>query len=475
MTSNRQAHAAARSRPHGTWARLKFDRPADDRLRLVAPLVADLRPLVREPVGEALVVLAPVPSQRPPAPVLLAVFRGLGARSLSRPSRASADGSGSGGSASLLKASGSGVEEGQGKTVRRVGAHLGEQPDRGEHVVVVHHDRGALGQLPAALEVGAGAAGRGPARRRPAGRAAAPRPTRPAGRTSRRSLPLRSTTRPSGLTTTRRPARVPPQRQAGRGPGEPLVARRASCVGRRAGTPGRRGASRGRLGAGRRARPPRPSATARQRIPRSPSTVRVTGVARPPRAPAPASSGSSSTTECTSVVAPPTSTTTTSPSAASGPASTSTPVSTTSGVAPGPSRAKSARALRCLPPITWAQEHLPDRGPGAVRREHPDPRHHVVGEHVRRPPAAGSRATSSRASTLPATTTGPRPADRASAAGGRRAATLGVAAVGAADQQHDVRPVVRQRRQRRRRRAPPATTAPPGRRWTAPPGGRPRR
>ena len=89
--------------------------------------------------------------------------------------------------------------------------------------------------------------------------------------------------------------------------------------------------------------------TALHRMPRSPSTVRVTRVGATTWRASPTSSGSSSTTECTSVVAPPTSTTATSPVTS---ASSSTPVSTTSGVGPVTIRVNASDADRCLPPIT---------------------------------------------------------------------------------------------------------------------------
>ena len=144
------------------------------------------------------------------------------------------------------------------------------------------------------------------------------------------------------------------------------------------------------------------------------------------------------------MVAPPTSTTTTSPApgcSASRPrASSSTAVSTTSGVAPRTIAVKSARCDRCLPPITCAQEHLADRGPRAdPGASTPICGHHVVGQRrtaCRQP--SSSAATSSRASTLPATTTGPAPPGAGQRAGAGQQ-HLGVAAVGAADEQHDVR------------------------------------
>ena len=83
------------------------------------------------------------------------------------------------------------------------------------------------------------------------------------------------------------------------------------------------------------------------------------------------------------------------------------------------------------------QEHLADRGPGRVGREHADPRHHVVGQHVRdiaqdvRDLVAGLDVAGDH--------------DRAGPAGldqvvGGSEQRVGVAAVGAARQQHHVRP-----------------------------------
>ena len=119
-------------------------------------------------------------------------------------------------------------------------------------------------------------------------------------------------------------------------------------------------------------------------------------------------------------------------------ASSSTPVSTTSGVAPRTIAGSRRRGAEVLAADHVGEEHLADRGPGAVGGEHADPRHHVVGQHVRAP-SPRIAATSSRASTLPATTTGPRQPASTSARAAREQ-RLGVAAVGAAGQQHDVGP-----------------------------------
>ena len=108
-----------------------------------------------------------------------------------------------------------------------------------------------------------------------------------------------------------------------------------------------------------------PRLTALQRIPRSPSTVRVTGVVATTSRERPASSGSSRTTEWTSVVAPPMSTTTTSsPDSA---ASTSTPVSTRSGVAPLHHRGEVGPRAEPLPADHVLEEHLADRPPRRAR------------------------------------------------------------------------------------------------------------
>ena len=60
------------------------------------------------------------------------------------------------------------------------------------------------------------------------------------------------------------------------------------------------------------------------------------------------------------------------------------------------------------------EEHLADRAPGRLGCQHADPRHHVVGQHVRRPRVPRRSATAPCASTSPATTTGPLHRARAS-------------------------------------------------------------
>ena len=187
--------------------------------------------------------------------------------------------------------------------------------------------------------------------------------------------------------------------------------------------------------------------TAFQRIPRSPSTVRVTGWVATTSRPRFASSGSSSITECTSVVAPPTSTTATSPCSA---ASTSTPRSTTSGVAARTRRAKSGSRDRFFPPITWARNisRIAARAPSGANTP-------ISGTTL----AAGTCGTSASASTedtrpcaslLPASNDRSTPAVPCQHRGGLLD-DRGVPAVGSAEEQHHIRPVGAQRRQRRRR------------------------
>ena len=216
--------------------------------------------------------------------------------------------------------------------------------------------------------------------------------------------------------------------------------------------------------------------TALQRMPRSPSTVRLTGTVAITSRPSSAASGSSSTTECTSVVAPPTSTTTTSPapgrSASRPPASSSTAVSTSRGSRPGPSG--EVRPLRqVLAADHVAQEHLPDRGPGRGRaraRRSAGPRCRPGRAACRRRPAARRpRAGRPRCPRpRPARASGPRravaQASRTSALPPSVPPTRSTTSGSAGAQR--ARATRRGRRWRR---------APPGRRWTARPGARPRR
>ena len=96
-----------------------------------------------------------------------------------------------------------------------------------------------------------------------------------------------------------------------------------------------------------------------------------------------------------------------------------------------------------LPPMTWRRKAARIAARAGLGRDDADLRAaRCRRATVGRPVAASSAAASSRASTLPATTTGTAcavTADRPWRAGRRCAAALRVAAVGAADEQHDVR------------------------------------
>ena len=144
--------------------------------------------------------------------------------------------------------------------------------------------------------------------------AAGPHRSRRAGRP--RGGPCRSA-RPRGRRG-RRPRATGRRDGAGRGWPPPWRSARprrrsASVVGRKSGSAVRRTAAGWRSSSSSPASCPASQVlTALQRIPRSPSTVRVTGVVATTSRESPASSGSRRTTECTSVVAPPMSTTTTS-------------------------------------------------------------------------------------------------------------------------------------------------------------------
>ena len=135
----------------------------------------------------------------------------------------------------------------------------------------------------------------------------------------------------------------------------------------------------------------------------------------------------------------------------------------------------SVRLLRCLPPMTWLRKISRIARARAVRGEHADPRHDVVGEDVRRPRPGeqlrdqglrldvagdhdrsrprlrrpGTRASPSSTSALPPSV--PPTSSTTSGSADRSAASLVV--------------------------VEPAVTAPPRpcRRWRARPGGRPRR
>ena len=403
MTRNRQAQAAARSTPHGTCARAKFDGPGRRSARArrrrsartCAHCWANRSASPRRLARLAATARGVVPSRA--SPVLVGSL--VGSRRRRRPARRSrADrlpGRRRARAASRYAAS---------------GCRLGEQPGRGAARSRGRpRPAGARGscQPPS---TSADAAGRAPARRRPVApcRSTPPEPT--SRSTSRRSLPLRSTTRPSGLTTTR-------ERPACRRSARPTAARRSprrrrSPVGRRAGSRARSRRRAGGVDAGRRARPASTVDGADQRMPRSPSTVRVHRViATTSRAQAGVLRVERRPREWTSVVAPPTSTTTTSPApgrSSSRPrASSSTPVSTTSGVAPRTIAVKSAPRDEVLAADHVGEEHLADRGPGAVRARARRSAARTLSASTCGTPAPRIAATSSRASTLPATTTGP--------------------------------------------------------------------
>ena len=232
-------------------------------------------------------------------------------------------------------------------------------------------------------------------------------------------------------------AGVPAQREADRRAGDaPRRRRLGVVVGDEAGSsltayarprPGRRGRASATV------------VTADQRMPRSPSTVRVTRVVattsrlerrvlRVELDDAVHVGGRAADVDDHDVAGA---------GARQAAASSSTPVSTTSGVAPCTMRDEVGPAAEVLAADHVGQEHLADRGPGADSGARTPIRGTTLSaQHVRRR-RRGSSATSSRASTLPATTTGPgQPARRAR---GRGQDDLAVAAVGAAGEQHDVR------------------------------------
>ena len=175
-------------------------------------------------------------------------------------------------------------------------------------------------------------------------------------------------------------------------------------------------------------------------MPRSPSTVRVTGVVATTSRERFASSGSSSTTECTSVVAPPTSTTTTSPTPGRSRRASRQQLDAGEhdvGRRAGDHRGEVGALAEVLAADHVGQEHRADRGTGGVRGEHADAGHHVVGDDVRvvlqclfyLGPGVHVAGDDDGA--------GPAAGDDAP---GRIDDHLGVAAVGPARQQHHVRP-----------------------------------
>ena len=363
-----------------------------------------------------------------------------------------------------------------GKTLHEaVGGHRmpsGEQAGGGQHVVAVDHDLGAPGQLPAALDARR-CCRRTRARRRPGGRGGARHPSRRAGRP--RAGPCRCAPRPG------RQGRPRPGcgRRAGAGPApRPRAASCSSISPRRRRSGTKPGSSWRRLAAS--ARSSRPAAstveTADQRMPRSPSTVRVTGVVATTSRERPASSGSSSTTLV---------------DVGGGAADVDDDDVAVSGrprraprqqldagedhVGGGAAdhRREVGAAAEVLAADDVGEEQLPDRRPGRLGREDADPRARRCRRRTCGMPARIA-ATSSRASTLPATTTGPlQPAATSARAHARIGSALppsvppvsrttsGVAVAGRGQ-------VVLARPTRRAR-------PPPCRRWTGRPGVRPRR
>ena len=419
--------------------------------------------------GEVLPLVGDALGQPLPGAVVARLGRGLDGRVRSR----------------LVSAVAHAVRLGHGRSVigqplhqpiRRLGMPSGEQPGRCEDVVAVDHEARSHRQLPAALDLTGAAREHSLLDPRPAVPQHAAG-ARPGGRP--RGGPCRC--------APRRGRRGRPRPGCGRRAGAGRARRQRPRCARRRRSPRRSSAgSRGRR-AGRRRRATRSSSAASatvevadHRMPRSPSTVRVTGVVATTSRERVASSGSSSTTECTSVVAPPTSTTTTSPapgwSASTPRASSSTPVSTTSGVAPVTMAVKSARLLRCLPPITWDRNisriapradsgaSTPIRGTtlsattyGVARPAPPRPRRgvDVAGDHDRAGPAARDDPLRGVDDDLRCC----RRRCRRSAA--RRRA--GRAAQGAPDRTRQAHDPLRRR------------PRPPGHRWRGRPGGRPRR
>ncbi len=227
--------------------------------------------------------------------------------------------------------------------------------------------------------------------------------------TSRRSFPDRSITRPPGPNTTRcRPA-------CRRSATVAATVASVSSYDASIALSGRYDGSRCRRSAAVRivsssvmrpaSTPAATTGTALHRMPRSPSTVRVTGCVATTSRPRFASSGSSSITECTSVVAPPMSTTATSPC---NPASTSTPRSTTSGVAARTIRAKAGSRDRFLPPITCARNISRIAARALSGANTPISGTTLSASTCGTPAAARVSRISGWASTLPATTTGRR-------------------------------------------------------------------
>ena len=235
--------------PHGTWARVKFDSPAPDhRRRLRRGARRASRPTAARSArrtARRTCAAACARSRRMPGGHPVPYAHGLRLCEPTQP-----------------------ISAGAPAAVRRVGVLGGQQPGRRQHVVVVDDRPGCPRQLPAGRYVvaGDGASTRSTEVRPALLRSTPPEPTSTS--TSRRSLPLRSTTRPSAPKTDLGPARVAAQRHADGGGRDRLVVARGRRRSR-AGTPGPRadvGSGAQRSASGRAARPRRPP---RRSAPRS--------------------------------------------------------------------------------------------------------------------------------------------------------------------------------------------------------------
>ena len=220
-------------------------------------------------------------------------------------------------------------------------------------------------------------------------------PPEPTSRsTSRRSFPVRSTTRElSPSVASRRQLGSDPRAGAGRWWLQPRRSARPRGARRRC--PARRTARRlvvRRRDGGR--RPSSPSAwpasqvlSALQRMPRSPSTVRVTGVVATTSRESPASSGSSSTTEWTSWwprrCRPPQPAPLTRPGRARLCCQHLDTGEHQVGRRAAHHRREVGTLAQVLAPDHVGQEHLADGLPRGLRAEYADARDHVVRDHDR--------------------------------------------------------------------------------------------
>ena len=323
------------------------------------------------------------------------------------------------------------------------GRRRAARPAASTYSAVDHRRAAARGSRPAARRVGQHR-GQDAARAAGACRSTPPEPT--TSRTSRRSRPPGAAAGPAPATW-------------------PRACRRSATVGGRRGQPDAGSAVRApappasglgagsRLGGGRRQHP-----GALHRHPRSPSTVRARHSV-PGDVPArPGSrSASGSSAEYTSVVAPPTSTTSSAGAGAVGeqlhPGRAPRP-----GWRPAPATRTAARgtaACRRSRGAGTPRGSPPAPGPGRARRcAAARCRSTVTGT-----PAAGQQRGQPRRGRRRCRPPPPAPASRARGQPARVVQQhVGVAAVGAADQQHHVRSGRAQRRRRRRASSRPAAT-----------------